>query len=175
MNQTDQNSGRSSNIQVGFGDQAFKQPPSFTRRILFNLDTPNGDGNGLRLAWQQLLDRNRTPPYISTEADVIYRRILPGGRPGLPRQFLVLCTDGLPELYDELGLTDRQKAELYVDAVVNGPGTRAGDIFRLEDNLALRLLKSALGGEDAEALSQMVAVQSDEPWIDDVTVIVQTL
>lgn len=59
-------------------------------------------------------------------------------------------------VYDGLGLSDEQKAELYVDAVVpHVPGESEQDAFRLEDNLALRLLKRALGGDDADALSQM--------------------
>ncbi|KAJ7885369.1 phosphatase 2C-like domain-containing protein [Mycena leptocephala] len=46
----------------GLGDVPFKQPPSFTRRILYNL-APD------------CLARNLTPPYISASAEITHRRI----------------------------------------------------------------------------------------------------
>ena len=81
-----------------------------------------------------------------------------------------MCTDGLPELFE--GVPSSAIAQTYVDSVVSPNESSA---FDLADNLALRLLKNALGGEDSNALSQMVAVESDRPWMDDVTILVQIL
>jgi pyruvate dehydrogenase phosphatase len=43
------------------------------------------------------------------------------------------------------------------------------------ENLALRLLRHALGGEDLMSISQMVTLDMDTPWMDDTTIIVQAL
>jgi len=44
-----------------------------------------------------------------------------------------------------------------------------------EENLALRLLRRALGGEDLMSISQMITLDMDSPWMDDTTIIVQAL
>ncbi|EAU81984.2 hypothetical protein CC1G_09170 [Coprinopsis cinerea okayama7 len=51
------------------GDIPFKQHPDFTRRILLNL-YPFVQNKG---PWEEFLTRNKTPPYISAEAEVVYR------------------------------------------------------------------------------------------------------
>jgi pyruvate dehydrogenase phosphatase len=111
--------------------------------------------------WETLLARNRTPPYISSVPDIVHRRLG-------PRAFLVLATDGLSELYDGAG-----RADMVADwarCVAEAAGTAPG-----KENLALRLLRRALGGEDLVAISQMITLDMDTPWMDDTTIIVQTL
>jgi pyruvate dehydrogenase phosphatase len=111
--------------------------------------------------WETLLARNRTPPYISSVPDIVHRRLG-------PRAFLVLATDGLSELYDGAG-----RADMVADwarCVAEAAGTAPG-----KDNLALRLLRRALGGEDLVSISQMITLDMDTPWMDDTTIIVQTL
>jgi len=44
-----------------------------------------------------------------------------------------------------------------------------------EENLALRLLRHVLGGEDLVSVSQMMTLDMDTPWMDDTTIIVQAL
>jgi len=44
-----------------------------------------------------------------------------------------------------------------------------------EENLALRLLRRALGGEDLMSISQMITLDMESPWMDDTTIIVQAL
>ena len=44
-----------------------------------------------------------------------------------------------------------------------------------EDNLALGLLRRALGGEDLMSISQMITLDMESPWMDDTTIIVQAL
>lgn len=96
-----------------------------------------------------------------------------GAVPGVPNQFLILCTDGLPDLLE--GVPAKDHAQYYVDAVVPRGVRDERAMFNVDDNLALRLLKNALGGEDSNAISQMVTVRSDQPWLDDITILVQIL
>ena len=150
----------------------FKMPSIFTRRILFNLDTGGENADVSHAAWEQTLSKNLTPPYISADADVSHIRLAKDAKVprGVPQQFLIMCTDGLPELFE--GVPISGLAQRYVDSIVSDNEPSA---FDLADNLALRLLKQALGGEDSNALSQMVAVESDRPWMDDVTIVIQIL
>jgi pyruvate dehydrogenase phosphatase len=115
--------------------------------------------------WETLLARNRTPPYISSVPDIVHRRLG-------PRAFLVLATDGLSELYDGAGRADMVAdwARCVAEAACSAPGKE-----RERENLALRLLRRALGGEDLVAISQMITLDMDTPWMDDTTIIVQAL
>jgi len=75
-------------------------------------------------------------------------------------------------------------SKVYLDAIVhpspvallsNGV-VRDSALFAVEDNLALRLLRHALGGDDYETVSQLLQGEpEEEAWIDDVTIIVQVL
>jgi pyruvate dehydrogenase phosphatase len=145
------------------GDAPFKQPEIFTRRVLYNLYPGVADPT----PWETFLARNRTPPYISSEPDVVHRRLPPRSA---GRSFLVLATDGLSELYD-----GTPRAEMAADwaccvaeAAAEAPSVKG-------ENLALRLLRHALGGEDLMSISQMVTLDMDTPWMDDTTIIVQAL
>ncbi|TEB31399.1 protein serine/threonine phosphatase 2C [Coprinellus micaceus] len=53
------------------GDIPFKQPPEFTRRVLYNL-YPFVHNTA---PWEEFLKHNKTPPYLSSQAEVAYRRI----------------------------------------------------------------------------------------------------
>jgi hypothetical protein len=44
-----------------------------------------------------------------------------------------------------------------------------------EENLVLRLLSCTLGGEDLMSISQMITLNMESPWMDDMTIIVQAL
>ncbi|KAI0061999.1 protein serine/threonine phosphatase 2C [Artomyces pyxidatus] len=137
------------------GDAPFKQPPEFTRRVLYNLypGIPNA------ALWEEFLNRNHTPPYISSQPEITHRRL---STPGL----LVLATDGLTELCD--GLAREEMADEWAHCVgaafVRGP-----------ENLALALLRYALGGDDTVRVSQMVTLDMQTPWMDDTTIVVQVL
>lgn len=162
-------------FKIGIGDQPFKQPAAFTSRILFNLDAGTENVDGPRAAWAQLIGRIRTPPYLSADPDVTHTRLNRGlnAFAGAPNRFLILCTDGLPDLLESVPA--QEHPQYYVDAVIP-PGTRDERAhFRLDDNLAVRILKKSLGGEDNNEVSQMIALQTDHPWLDDVTIVVQIL
>jgi pyruvate dehydrogenase phosphatase len=155
------------NARLGLGDAPFKQPAIFTRRVLYNLYPGVADPT----PWETFLSRNRTPPYISSEPDVIHRRLG-------PRSFLILATDGLSELYDGAGRSDmvadwaRCVAEAGARASAKAmESEKDGE----EENLALKLLRRALGGEDLMSISQMITLEMESPWMDDTTIIVQAL
>ena len=148
---------------AGIGDAPFKQPAIFTRRVLYNLYPGVADPT----PWETFLARNRTPPYISSEPDVVHRRLSPRGA---GRTFLVLATDGLSELYDGTPRAEMAAdwAHCVAEAAAEAPSAKG-------ENLALRLLRHALGGEDLMSISQMVTLDMDTPWMDDTTIIVQAL
>jgi pyruvate dehydrogenase phosphatase len=126
--------------------------------------------------WETFLSRSRTPPYISSEPDVLHRRIG-------PRSFLILATDGLSELYDGAGRSDmvadwarciaEADARATAKVTMGKEGKEGGSGG--EENLALKLLRRALGGEDLMSISQMITLDMDSPWMDDTTIIVQAL
>jgi len=53
--------------------------------------------------------------------------------------------------------------------VVNKEGTSG------KTNLALRLLRHSIGGEDTKSVSKVLTLDMNIPWIDDTTIVVQTL
>jgi pyruvate dehydrogenase phosphatase len=157
---------------LGLGDTPFKQPAIFTRRVLYNLYPGVADPT----PWETFLARNRTPPYISSVPDVVHRRLG-------PRSLLILATDGLSELYDGAGRADMvadwalcvAEAEARVGARAKVGSTEEKEGLGEGENLALRLLRRALGGEDLMSISQMITLDMETPWMDDTTIIVQVL
>lgn len=104
--------------------------------------------------------RIRTPPYVSHKPDV-YHRVLPNSP-----SFLILCSDGLPDLYDEMGPSE------LVNRWVGIVG-RCWESQGPRRNTALSLLRDAIGGDDTNTVSQNLTVEMDERWMDDTTIIVQ--
>ena len=154
----------------GIGDAPFKQPEIFTRRVLYNLYPGVPDPT----PWETFLARNRTPPYISSEPDVVHRRLPPrNGSVGCARSFLILATDGLSELYD--GTTRAEMAADWARCIAETVSATPEAPCAKGENLALRLLRRALGGDDLMSISQMVTLDMDTPWMDDTTIIVQAL
>jgi hypothetical protein len=104
-----------------------------------------------------------SPPSRTSYTDVLPPR-------GAGRSFLVLATDGLSELYDGTPRAEMAAdwARCVAEAAAEAPSAKG-------ENLALRLLRHALGGDDLMSLSQMVTLDMDTPWMDDTTIIVQAL
>lgn len=207
---------------TGFGDIPFKQPPAFTRRILYNLFP----GFHNTSPWEEFLVRNQTPPYITAEPQIIHRRLdgsdlstsVPPTRPTTPTpvsssrsmfwnskpsvksqqraeaaataaavaaslvqsrpspRFLILASDGFADLCEgegqkriieswARGMVTRNPPESVTDSE---PGSR-------QDNMALRLLRRAVGGEDRFGVSRVLTLDMDVAWIDDTSIVVQTL
>jgi pyruvate dehydrogenase phosphatase len=200
---------------TGFGDIPFKQPPAFTRRILYNLFP----GFHNTSPWEEFLVRNRTPPYITVEPQIIHRWLdgsdvstsVPPARATTPTpvsssrsmfwtskfsvksqqraeaaaaaassrpspRFLILASDGFADLCEgegqqriveswARGMVARNPPESVTDSE---PGSR-------QDNMALRLLRRAVGGEDRFGVSRVLTLDMDVAWIDDTSLVVQTL
>ncbi|KAJ7118955.1 phosphatase 2C-like domain-containing protein [Mycena epipterygia] len=144
----------------GLGDVPFKQPPSFTRRILYNLAPGFSD----IAPWETCLARNLTPPYISAAAEITHRRLRPTSRP----RYLVLASDGFADLCRGAG----PERVLTAWAAREEAGSAS-----TQGNLASRLLRQAIGGggEDHAGVSCMLTLDMEGPWVDDTSIVVQTL
>lgn len=113
------------------------------------------------------LGRNITPPYVSNRADVRHVAI----RALKATDFrLIMFSDGLLDLYAEKNLELDDLAtycsQIIGDATEQEPQPR---------NLALFLLRDALGGADEEKVSRMLTVEMSYRWMDDTTIIVQRI
>ncbi|KAJ4486156.1 phosphatase 2C-like domain-containing protein [Lentinula aciculospora] len=197
------------------GDTPFKQPPEFTRRILYNLLPGFHDTS----PWEEFLVRNRTPPYISAQPEITHVYI--GSRstvessssssssPSLPR-FLILSSDGFTDLCstegqeriisdwaysvvnmqsanDEGGSSiDRSNinnilpmspavASFSQSPLSSSPTSSPSTPGYESRNMALRLLRRALGGDDRASVSRVLTLDMDIAWIDDTSIVVQTL
>jgi pyruvate dehydrogenase phosphatase len=109
--------------------------------------------------------RNHTPPYLSNQADV---RHVDLKRMHITKRFLIMCSDGLVDLYMKDG-TKAAPLEVLADRWVSIAGSRTGD-----ENKALRLLRDALGS-DQDNVSRMLMRESTQRWMDDTTILVQKL
>jgi len=128
------------------GDTWLKLPPVFSQRVIA---------------------RVKSPPYVSCVPDV-HHIPLPKRSPGQKRDlFLILCSDGLVDLYD--GLTRADMIQRWVTVVGRSIENRT------RGNLALSLLRDGLGGDDIRLVSQKLTVEMEEKWMDDVTMVVQRL
>ncbi|KAI0030775.1 protein serine/threonine phosphatase 2C [Vararia minispora EC-137] len=151
------------------GDAWLKLPAIYSQRVLA----------GLRDHWivrqpETYISRVRTPPYVSSTPDVVHLP-LPRSAHGR-RHALLLCSDGLPDLY-EARFVSRQDMAAHWARVIGGAldGGGGGSGSGGETNAALALLRDALGGSDIRAVSQNLTVEMEERWMDDVTVLVQRL
>lgn len=148
-------------LSSGIGDTPFKQLPGFTRRILYNL-FPGGHDTSL---WEEFLVRNLTPPYISAMPEVAHYPLgaSPAGK--RLRKYLVLASDGFT---DVCGEAQRSVIERWLQCVESR--SECGKT----DNMAMQLLWEGLGGE-VEGVSKVLTVDLDVPWLDDVSIVVQSL
>lgn len=91
-------------------------------------------------------------------------------------RFLMMCSDGLVDLYmyDE-DKKDLNTLEEIVDAIVPVVGNGVTNGGGAEGNAALHLLRDAFGGDDEDKVSRNLTVEMAEKWMDDVTVLVQSL
>lgn len=149
---------------LGIGDIPFKQPSEFTRKILYNIFPGYRDTS----AWDEFLDRNISPPYITAEPEVTHRKL----RPNADNGFLILCSDGLADLWSSTFSDEERMVDEWarvVAEVVNKEGMSG------KTNLALKLLRHSIGGEDAKSVSRVLTLDMNTPWIDDTTIVIQTL
>lgn len=120
---------------------------------------------------QQYAGRILTPPYVSDIPEV--RHYVFDATADKQEFFLILCSDGLLDLYDnfDVTLSENQLAERWVRIIGNSlKRPRQQGLLR---NLAFDLLRDAIGGEDIHLVSRNLTLEMDDKWIDDVTVLVQ--
>lgn len=149
---------------LGIGDIPFKQPSEFTRKILYNVFPGYRDTS----AWDEFLDRNISPPYITAEPEITHRKLCPNTDNG----FLILCSDGLADLWSTSFSDEQRMVDEWgrvVAEVVNKEGMSG------KTNLALKLLRNSIGGEDIRSVSRVLTLDMNTPWIDDTTIVIQTL
>jgi len=70
----------SGSARAGLGDIPFKQPPAFTRRVLYNLFP----GFHNTSPWEEFLQRNKTSPYVTAKPEVIHRKLRRAATDPLP-------------------------------------------------------------------------------------------
>ncbi|KAG5642323.1 hypothetical protein DXG03_002998 [Asterophora parasitica] len=146
------------------GDIPFKQPPEFTRRILYNLFP----GFHNTSPWEEFLVRNRTPPYITAQPEVTHRQLHATARAG--SRFLILSSDGFADLCTGEG----QQRIVGSWAKSTAEDAASPKAHERPDNMALRLLRRALG-DDRYSVSRVLTLDMDVAWIDDTAIVVQTL
>jgi len=126
--------------------------------------------------------RIRTPPYVSNRADVrhvVLDSAFPdsavelqphGGAITKPERFIILCSDGLVDLYDDK-IADSEWARVVGEAFLQV----SSDVSTRTPNPALALLRAALGGTDGVLVSRMLTVEMTSRWMDDTTIVVLRL
>lgn len=113
-----------------------------------------------------------TPPYLSNMPDVYHIEL--SARGDSPRQrALILCSDGLTDLYD--GYSHQEMAYEWIEVVGRELGSPSGSKNSGQMNLALSLLREAIGGGDSQLVSRNLTVEMEERWMDDTTILVQRL
>ncbi|EGO00161.1 hypothetical protein SERLA73DRAFT_72899 [Serpula lacrymans var. lacrymans S7.3] len=145
------------------GDTWLKIPAAYSRR-LFTKYCPE---------WMsprqvhEFANRILTPPYVSDIPEV-YHHTLNVSNP-IEDYFLILCSDGLQDLYDgvDMHFNDRQMVDRWVKIVGQAIDSRE------TRNLALRLLRDGIGGDNVQLVSRNLTLEIEEKWMDDVTILIQ--
>jgi pyruvate dehydrogenase phosphatase len=88
---------------------------------------------------------------------------------------LILSSDGLQDLYDnhDIQLSDQEMADRWVGLV--GHHMDSTTDMDLQGNLAVRLLRDAVGGDNTELVSRNLTLEMEDKWMDDITILVQRL
>jgi len=145
------------------GDFLFKLPTVYTARVFMNAKPVFQFSSKIA----DFLDRKLTPPYISAESDIQHVHV---PSLGTAEAFLVLPSDGLVDLSgDTYGYDHRDPAiggKKWVEVL--------GHKERTGINSALFLLRDAMG-QDEDAVSSMLTVDSEQRWMDDTTILFTTL
>lgn len=147
--------------ELALGDHYFKLPAVYTHRVFLNSQPSFPSPEKVR----SFIARNMTPPYLSGIPDV---RHVDLAASNLSEAFLIMCSDGLMDLYDEdrLDLKGMLAPRWVQHVAARSRGSK---------NLALDLLRDALGGSDADKVSRMITVEMTFRWMDDTTILVQRL
>ncbi|KAG1864077.1 phosphatase 2C-like domain-containing protein [Suillus tomentosus] len=147
------------------GDTWLKVPSVYTRRVF----APHLQDWLPPHQVAQYASRILTPPYISDLPEV-YHHSLDVSQHEL---LLILSSDGLQDLYDnnDIQLSDQEMADRWVGLV--GRHIHSATDMDLQSNLALRLLRDAIGGDNIELVSRNLTLEMEDKWMDDITILVQ--
>ncbi|KAH8119538.1 protein serine/threonine phosphatase 2C [Phellopilus nigrolimitatus] len=184
------------------GDTWMKLPAIYLRRVLMR--TKQFWSAGLA---EEFAKRIITPPYVSNVPQVCHHRLrrntnrseqastsTGGGETGDVDVALLLCSDGLVDLYEDRDLDEQaylkrwaaKIGEAITPLLASRPRpsgsfsshsqpTGAHIAHHREErreNLAVWLLRDAIGGDDISRASANLTVEMDERWIDDTTILV---
>jgi len=130
------------------------------------------------------------PPTPGTEdpneGEGLGQSVEPGDDGETALRYLILCSDGLIDLYDDV-IEFETWAHIVGEALVkaeldgSGNGSTTPTLGNEEakngqaGNPALALLRSAIGGDDPVVVSRMLTVERDGRWMDDTTIVVLPL
>jgi pyruvate dehydrogenase phosphatase len=152
---------------LALGDTWLKVPSVYTRRVFAS---HLQDWLPPRQV-AQYASRILTPPYISDLPEVYHHSLDVSQHEIL----LILSSDGLQDLYDnhDIQLSDQEMADRWVGLV--GHHMDSTTDMDLQGNLAVRLLRDAVGGDNTELVSRNLTLEMEDKWMDDITILVQRL
>lgn len=138
------------------GDTWTKLPKQYTEHFFLHT---NQDWISRRTL-QRCASQMHSPPYISKTPEVHHHALT--DHPS----FLILCSDGLKELYGAVG---SEPVDHWVTVV--GQGIDSAE----PKHLSLMLLRDAIGGDDVDRACQLLTVEMEYSWVDDTTLVIQRL
>ncbi|KAG1861589.1 protein serine threonine phosphatase 2C [Suillus subalutaceus] len=164
-----------SHNHLAIGDHIFKLPVSYTTRVFMNC-VP---GFSVSSKLEHFLPHNKSPPYLSALADIKHVALQPSTT-NTSESFLILCSDGLIDLYEHTNSTLEEILTQWVHMLGERMDRRGAKVGGEADkeNTALVLLRHALMGggvDNPDRLAQMLTVEIPCRWMDDTTALVQTL
>jgi len=122
---------------------------------------------------EALITRIFTPPYLSNKPEVQHVNLAEIKAFAGGEIVLLLCSDGLLDLFEARDESDLRKvAQHWMEL---GSTVSPGDPGEVRENGALRILREGLGGRDEDKVAQMLTVEVNGKWLDDITTLVYRL
>ena len=146
-------------MNLAIGDMPFKLPPIYTERVLALATPPFHENYKI----SKLITRNRTPPYLSNQAEVKHVDIATTN-PN-PTPILILCFEGLCDLYKRRSPTNSLPKDVHLWLTTTS-------LIECRSNLASELLWDALDGDGRIQAATKTVRGMPGRRIDDTTVVV---
>ncbi|THH10971.1 hypothetical protein EW145_g974 [Phellinidium pouzarii] len=155
-------------VTRAIGDHTFKLPAVYTHKIFLNVSP----GYRVPARIVEFIKRSLTPPYVSATPEIEHRMLKRKDGSVKRKYTLVLCSDGLTDLYLERDWRLETVARQIARVCMNESIQNGGDVWEgLGGNLALCISKDALGS-DLNKQSLKLTIDLNFKYIDDTTVIV---
>ena len=152
------------------GDHLFKLDRLWCSKVLMNAEQPFKFHSSKPEA---LITRIFTPPYLNNKPDVQHVNLARIKSFAKGEITFILCSDGLLDLFEARDEFDLKRvAQDWMESGSTTDPKRRGDPC---ENGALRILREGLGGENEDALAQMLTVEMNGKWLDDITTLVYRL